>query len=64
MCNYRERKVLNMYEEAKIVQHIRIMASHAYVYTMQKCIGIEYAVSLGKISRNDPLTLRWMNCFS
>ncbi|XP_060556927.1 uncharacterized protein LOC132717474 [Ruditapes philippinarum] len=57
--------VLNMFEEAKIVQHIKTMANYGYGYTMQECVDIatEYAVSVGKRTRDNPLTLRWMDGF-
>lgn len=65
-CVTRGREpVLNMYEETKIVQHTRTMASYGYAYTMQECtdISTKYAVSLGKRTRNNLLTLRLMGDF-
>ncbi|XP_053402820.1 uncharacterized protein LOC128558058 [Mercenaria mercenaria] len=57
--------VLSMFEEAKIVKHIKTMADYGYGYTMQECtdIATEYAVSLGKKTRDNPLTLRRMDGF-
>jgi hypothetical protein len=57
--------VLNMFEEAKIVQHIKTMANYGYGHTMQECVNIatEYAVSVGKRTRYNQLTLTWMDGF-
>lgn len=57
--------VLSQYEEAKLVDHIESMASYGYGYTMQEVadIATDYAVSLGKRTRENPLTLRWIEGF-
>ena len=59
------KPVLSVFEEAKIVEHIRVMADYGYGYTMQEVadIATEYAVLLGKRTHDNPLTLRWIEGF-
>lgn len=65
-CETTGRKpVLSMYDEAKIVEHIRTMSGYGYGYTLQEVADIasEYAVLLGLRTSDNPLTLRWMEGF-
>jgi len=50
------------FEEAKLVQHIKTMAGYGHGYTRQECVDIatDYAVQLGRRSRDKPLTMKWM----
>ena len=53
--------VLTIDEEAKIVHHLRNMASYGYGYTRQEIVDIatDYALQLGKRPQDKPFTLNW-----
>ena len=53
------------YEEVKLVEHFKTMASFGYGYSRQECVNIasDYAVVLGKRSKDSPLTMKWMRGF-
>lgn len=53
--------IFSMFEEAKIVEHLKIMASYGYGYTKQETVDLasDYAVQLGKRSKDQPLTFAW-----
>ena len=53
------------FEEAKLVDHFKTMASFGYGYSRQECVDIasDYAVVLGKRSKDTPLTMKWMRGF-
>ncbi len=57
--------VLSMFDEAKLVDHLKTMADYGYGYTRQETADIasEYATQLGKRSKDQPLTIRWMEGF-
>ncbi|XP_041376339.1 uncharacterized protein LOC121388791 isoform X2 [Gigantopelta aegis] len=57
--------VLTLDEEAKIVEHLKRMASYGYGYTRQEVIDIatDYAVKLGKRISEKPFTLGWLYLF-
>ena len=54
--------LFTQYEEAKIVEHIKTMASFGYDYTVQECVDLasDFAIQLGKRSKDKPLTTKWM----
>ncbi|KAH3699773.1 hypothetical protein DPMN_074736 [Dreissena polymorpha] len=41
------------------------MAGRGYGYTQQECIDVasEFAVQLGKRTKDEPLSMKWMNGF-
>ena len=51
--------VLTIDEEAKIVHHLRNMATYGYGYTSQEIVDIatDYALQLGKRPQDQPFTL-------
>ena len=51
--------------KAKIVQHLKSMASFGYGYTLQEVVDVatDYAVQLGKRTHDTPLTLNWFRRF-
>ena len=57
--------VLSMEEEAKLVDHLKIMASYGYGYTRQEVADIapDYAVHLQKRIKDYPFTIRWFRGF-
>jgi len=57
--------VLSMEEEAKLVDHLKIMASYGYGYTRQEVADIasDYAVHLQKRTKDSPFTIRWFRGF-
>ena len=57
--------ILSMDEEAKIVQHLKSMASFGYGYTRQEVVDVatDYAVQFGKRTHDTPLTLNWFRRF-
>ena len=54
--------LFTQYEEAKIVEHIKTMASFGYGYTVQECVDLasDFATQLGKRSKDKPLSTKWM----
>ena len=54
-----------MDEEAKIVHHLKSMASFGYGYTRQEVVDVatDYAVQLGKRTHDTPLTVDWFRRF-
>jgi hypothetical protein len=52
--------VLSMEEEAKLVDHLKIMASYGYGYTRQEVTDIasDYAFHLQKRTKDSPFTIR------
>ena len=57
--------VLSMEEEAKLVDHLKIMASYGYGYTRQEVADIasDYVVHLQKRIKDSPFTIRWFRGF-
>ena len=54
--------LFTQYEEAKIVEHIKTMASFGYGYTVQECVDLasDFATQLGKRSKDKPLSTKSM----
>ena len=52
-------------EEANIVEHIKKMANYGYGYSRHELAGIahDYAMQVGKRSKNNPVTIRWVDGF-
>ena len=52
-------------EEKKLVEHLKKMAEYGYGYTRKECIDIasDYAVQLGKRTKDNPLSLKWIYGF-
>ena len=52
-------------EEILIVEHLKTMAAYGYGYTRQEVVDIatQYANILGKRSRDNPMSLKWMRGF-
>ncbi|XP_045178154.2 uncharacterized protein LOC123538252 [Mercenaria mercenaria] len=57
--------VLSLYEESKIVDHLKTMAGYGYGYTKQETVDIatDYAIRLSKRTKSNPLTLAWFEGF-
>ena len=57
--------LLSQLEEVKLVNHIKTMASYGYGYTRQICVNLasDMAVQVGKRTKEQPLTLKWMRGF-
>lgn len=55
--------VLSLEEEAKLVNHLQEVAKLRYGYSRQEVVDVanEYAFELGKRSKDQPLTLNWLN---
>ena len=54
--------LLSQLEEVKLANHIKTMASYSYGYTRQECVNLasDMAVQVGKRTKEQPLTLKWM----
>jgi DDE superfamily endonuclease/helix-turn-helix, Psq domain len=54
--------LFSMFEEARLVSHIKTMAGYGYGYTRQECVNLamDLAVQLGKRGRQEQLSLKWM----
>ena len=52
-------------EEANIDEHIKKMANYGYGYSRHELAGIahDYAMQVGKRSKNNPVTIRWVDGF-
>ena len=52
-------------EEKKLVEHFKKMAEYGYGYTRKECIDIasDYAVQLGKRTKDNPLSLKLIYVF-
>ena len=57
--------LFEQYEEAQIVEHFKTMADLGYGYTQQECINVasQYAIQLGKRTKDKPLSMMWMKGF-
>ena len=57
--------LLSQLEEVKLVNHIKTTASYGYGYTRQECVNLasDMAVQVGKRTKEQPLTLKWMRGF-
>ena len=64
-CSMGKQPLFDLLEESKIVNHFKRMADLGYGYTQQECVDVatEYAIQLGKRSRDKPLSMRWMEGF-
>ncbi|KAH3876101.1 hypothetical protein DPMN_039381 [Dreissena polymorpha] len=53
------------FEEAQIVNQFKAMADLGYGYTQQECIDVasQFAVQLGKMKVDTPLSMIWMKGF-
>lgn len=58
--------VLTLDEEAKIVSHLQDVADLGYAFTRQDIVTIatDYAIQLGKRTKDSPMTLNWFVKFS
>jgi hypothetical protein len=52
-------------EEVLLVNHFKKMADFGYGYTRQECVDIasDYAIQIGKRSKDKPLTIKWFRGF-
>ena len=57
--------VLSLSEEEKLVSHLQAMAKYGYGYIRQEVcdIATDYAIQLGKRTKENPFTLNWFNKF-
>ncbi|XP_053381188.1 uncharacterized protein LOC128549074 [Mercenaria mercenaria] len=57
--------LFDQYEESKIANHFKEMASYGYGYTRQECVDIasDYAVQLGKRDKDKRLSINWLKGF-
>ena len=57
--------VLSLSEEEKLVSHLQAMAKYGYGYIRQEVcdIATDYAIQLGKRTKEKPFTLNWFNKF-
>ena len=55
--------VLSLSEEEKLVSHLQAMAKYGYGYIRQEVcdIATDYAIQLGKQTKENPFTLNWFN---
>jgi hypothetical protein len=65
LCVMGKLPLLDQFEEAKLVNHFKRMADLGYGYTQQECIDVasEFAVQLGKRTKDKPLSMKWMKGF-
>lgn len=54
--------LFTQYEEARLVNHFKTMASYGYAYTRQKCVDIasDLSIQLGKRTEEKPLSIKWI----
>ncbi len=57
--------LLTLYEEAKLADHLKTMASYGYGYTRQETVDLasDFSIQLGKRSKENPLSLKWITGF-
>ena len=57
--------VLSLSEEEKLASHLQVMAKYGYGYIRQEVcdIATDYAIQLGKRTKENPFTLNWFNKF-
>ena len=57
--------VLSLPEEEKLASHLQVMAKYGYGYIRQEVcdIATDYAIQLGKRTKENPFTLNWFNKF-
>ncbi|KAH3801169.1 hypothetical protein DPMN_154816 [Dreissena polymorpha] len=57
--------VLSLDEEEKLASHLQVMAKYGYGYIRQEVCNIatDFAIPLGKRTKENPFTLNWFNKF-